>query len=46
MNYAHVEAARNIKIAAERSNKMVQLDQIKYELNQKAEIIKELGVSL
>ena len=46
MNCARAEAERNIKTAAERIIDMVQLDQIKYELNQKAENIKELGVSL
>lgn len=46
MNYAPAGAVKNIKTAAERKINMVQLDQIKYELNQKAENIKELGVSL
>ncbi len=46
MTLVHAEAAKNIRIAAERTYNMVQLDQIKYELGRTAEKINELGGSL
>lgn len=50
MTLAPVEVERNIKIAVEQTKKgcekMIELDQIKYELSDEMQNLKEMGESL